>query len=299
MLNNISQSRLAELADINEKYYSRIERDENNPTYHMLKKIMNALDMEMRQLSVAIENNNSYEFLFFPLELKYGFFVRNVSSRFVAEVECNDKKIDVYVASSTKISNLLHLENKKVTLIKVQSSNKYDYCLFTVDYNNINIIINLNVVNKIFYELYCAGVLAGYKWYGEGKKEVFCGEYKADYVFEEEKIIVENKTIISEEAVCFYPIQNSDRCKNQFVEIKKLLNNNFGFRLNFFILTPWTNRIIMEERFFKKLVDLIDKGLRLYFYYLYYDHQLLRVIRMDYSIKKDSCEIVLDNNIYK
>ena len=35
-LQNLSQSDLAERANINEKYYSKIERDENNPTYSVV-----------------------------------------------------------------------------------------------------------------------------------------------------------------------------------------------------------------------------------------------------------------------
>lgn len=69
-LQNLSQSDLAERANINEKYYSKIERDENNPTYSVVNKIVNALEMKMTQLSIATDGYCNFDYIFFQWKWK-------------------------------------------------------------------------------------------------------------------------------------------------------------------------------------------------------------------------------------
>ena len=47
---HLSQEQLAEKADINPKYLSRMERGTENPTLDMLIKLSNALEVEMREM---------------------------------------------------------------------------------------------------------------------------------------------------------------------------------------------------------------------------------------------------------
>ena len=93
-----------------------------------------------------------------------------------------------------------------------------------MDHNSVKIILNLNIINKIFYELYCLGTLSGYHWYGAGKQEITCDDYKTDYFFEQEKIIVENKTIISDEESCDYPVENCSKKIDNSGNLEKLRN---------------------------------------------------------------------------
>ena len=85
-LQNLSQNDLAERADINEKYYSKIERDENNPTYSVVNKIVNALEMKMTQLSIAADGYCFFDFIFFSIDMVYGVFILDIAPRFVGEV---------------------------------------------------------------------------------------------------------------------------------------------------------------------------------------------------------------------
>jgi transcriptional regulator with XRE-family HTH domain len=48
--NHLSQEQLAEKADINSKYLSRMERGTENPTLDMLIKLSNALEVEMWEM---------------------------------------------------------------------------------------------------------------------------------------------------------------------------------------------------------------------------------------------------------
>lgn len=58
-LNNLTQLQLAEKADINEKYYGRIERDESSPTINKVENICKALDIEMIDLFYGYKELNS------------------------------------------------------------------------------------------------------------------------------------------------------------------------------------------------------------------------------------------------
>lgn len=279
-LKNLSQTELAESAEINEKYYSRLERDENNPTYHVLEKIVNALNMKMMQLAIATEEYCGFDYIFFPTDVKVGTFIKEVPPRFVAEVNCNNKILQVYIASSVKLSSLIPLENSRVNLQRIVGKSKYEYSLFALDYNNVKIILDLNVVNKMFYELYCTGTLEGYNWYGEGISEIVCNHYKTDYYFEQEKILVENKTIISGEAFCKYPVESAVRFEQQLSKLEDLLNEGYMVRLNFFILTPWTNKIKFKDEIFHAITKLQQKGMKVFLYYMYYEKEILKTVRM-------------------
>lgn len=295
-LKNLSQNELAELADINEKYYSKIERDENNPTYVVLKRIVNALDMKMTQFSIAADDYCYFDYLFFPENTKDGIFVSEVPSRFVAKVKCNNNLIEVHVASSLNLSKLINLGKSKVNLMKIEENSKFGYSLFSLDHNTIKIILNLNVVNKLFYELYCTGMLSGYHWYGIGKPEFTCLNYKTDLYFEQEKLVIENKALISQSASCNYPTENIQCVMEQLSKIDEIIENGYNVRLNVFILTPWTNKVFFEHGFLNLVENLIAKGMKEFVYYMYYEKDVLRVQRavlekIDddyYNIKFDS-----------
>ena len=291
-LQNLSQSDLAERADINEKYYSKIERDENNPTYSVVNKIVNALEMKMTQLSIATDGYCNFDYIFFPIEMENGVFIKEIPPRFVAEVYYKNKIEQVYVASSVKLTNLISLENRKVNLQRIEGDSKFVHSLFSLDHNSVKIILNLNIINKIFYELYCLGTLSGYHWYGAGKQEITCDDYKADYFFEQEKIIVENKTIISEEESCDYPVEKAQRYEEQFRKIEKLIKRDYTVRMNFFILSPWTNKIKFKDDFFRKLKKLKNEGMKVFFYYLCYEKEILKVTRAKLVLKDNYYDIV-------
>lgn len=54
-LNNLSQEELAEKANINEKYYGRIEREESIPTINVLRKICKALNISLIEFFLPVE----------------------------------------------------------------------------------------------------------------------------------------------------------------------------------------------------------------------------------------------------
>lgn len=63
-LRGYSQEELADKAEINEKYYGRVERNESCPTIDMLEKICNALDIDIIEFFLYELSHNKDEFYF-------------------------------------------------------------------------------------------------------------------------------------------------------------------------------------------------------------------------------------------
>ena len=139
-------------------------------------------------------------------------------------------------------------------------------------------------------------MLSGYHWYGVGKPEVTCLNYKTDFYFEQERIVIENKTIVSENASCSYPIEKSKRIMEQLKKIEELLDDGYNVRINYFILTPWTNKIWFEKNL-KNAMDMLKcKGKKEYVYYMYYEKDILRVQRAIFEKTEDEyCNIKFYN----
>jgi len=51
----LTQEKLAEKADINEKYFGKIERGESSPTFNKIIKICNALEIELYEFMKFIK----------------------------------------------------------------------------------------------------------------------------------------------------------------------------------------------------------------------------------------------------
>lgn len=78
-LGQLTQNQVAEKADVNEKYYGEIERNESSPTIDRLEKICKALGVEMQQV-VAYK----------PLETVVGGEIRHtLEKRKGVEYYCN------------------------------------------------------------------------------------------------------------------------------------------------------------------------------------------------------------------
>lgn len=84
------------------------------------------------------------------MEMENGVFIKEIPPRFVAEVYYKNKIEQVYVASSVKLTNLISLENRKVNLQRIEGDSKFVHSLFSLDHNSVKIILNLNIINKIF-----------------------------------------------------------------------------------------------------------------------------------------------------
>lgn len=278
-LNNLSQFALAEEADINEKYYGRIERGESSPTIQILERLCKGLNVSLERLAFAKQWEHEYNSLILEDTKQYvvARFLREKPPRFLAEVDMCGKIIEVYVGNSAKVTKFIALNDKQVVLEPIENTDaRCSYSLFAKDNGDIWLMLNLNKINDIFEEAYLAGGLRGYNIYGYGATEVQVEKYKADYYIESERMIIENKTIISNDDITCYPMEGTERSIIQLDNLYELLLKGYQVRYNFFILTPWTKQIIWNEEYKKTLQRNIDRGMRIQIYYLYYENFVLK-----------------------
>lgn len=55
----LTQEKLAEKADVNVKYYGRIERGQSFPTLPVVKKIIDALEIKLSEFMLLVEQNQN------------------------------------------------------------------------------------------------------------------------------------------------------------------------------------------------------------------------------------------------
>lgn len=279
-LQSLTQEELASEAGINEKYYGRIERGESIPTLEVLFKICRALQVEVTQVCFALKKEVAYKYLLLDKKknLLKGDYIKELPPRFVAEVSLEGLTHLVYTGTNSKLSNYVELKGQKVLLQKnTKEESKSQFSLFALDKEEVCLILNSNMINNIFEELYYIGGLKEYTIYGEGLPERTIENYKCDFFFSEENLLVENKTLMCKESKIVYPSESSGHIRKQLEAIREVLRSGYKVKYNLFILFPWINRLSWAEDIKDLIKEIQSMGLQILLYYIYYENNILKV----------------------
>lgn len=278
-LRSFTQEELAGEAKINEKYYGRIERGESIPTIEVLFQICEAMSVEAMQVCFALKKQEAYEYLLMDKRdgLLDGDYIKEIPPRFVVEVSLNGLTHLVYTGTNSKLSNYVELAGQKVLVQKMIKPSKYLFSLFGLDKGNMHLILNSNIINKIFEELYYIGALKGYTIYGMGLPERTINNYKCDFFFPEENLLVENKTLMCKESKIVYPLESSEHIKKQLESIRDVLRSGYKVKYNMFILFPWINKLSWSEDIKDLIKETQSMGMQILLYYIYYENNILKV----------------------
>lgn len=196
------------------------------------------------------------------LEILKAKFISEGHNRFISLIELEDKIIECYVPSSSKLSTYLKLEGKEVLVSKNLKSRRTSYSLFAVSYYNKYIILNLNLVNKLL--LNYLKETRSFKNYFLEKNFL---DYKTDILFEtleEEYLIIEAKGIIGTNKKCNFPIKHSDRAINQLEALNKLLDKGIKVEYYLVCLSPIIQEIHIDTNdtlFYKALNQCRKNGM--------------------------------------
>ncbi len=181
------------------------------------------------------------------LDITHGIFCYEIKNRFRAMVLVDGKPVVCYIASSSRLSNFLRLENREALLIPSgKNSKRTEYTVFAVKHRNSYTLVELSMANTIIAEqLY----RRSFSFLGRRKRlfrEKTIAGYKADIFIEDTNTIVEIKTIISEKKEAYFPSVYSERSIEQLDKLEKLLKK--GFRVCFIIasLCPTTQVIRID-----------------------------------------------------
>jgi DNA-binding sugar fermentation-stimulating protein len=210
-------------------------------------------------------------------------FLEEVNPRFIGKVLINGVVEECYIASSAKLSNFINLVGETV-ILKCNTNKKArtKYTLYGLKKRKNIILLNLNSVNIYFEELYRENKLQGYEFSEIGKKEVFVEDYKADYYIPSLRLVIENKTIISENEIAYFPMKGSKRAIEQMRKIGSLIKQGYKTKYNIFILTPDTKKITLADptsEFIRLFSENIEKGMEYYIYYLFMQDDELHCMR--------------------
>lgn len=185
----------------------------------------------------------------FRERLVEGLFIKECRNRFICEVLIEGKSHECYIPSSAKLGQYLKLENKKVLLtVNRGNNNRTNYSLFSVEYYNKNILLNLNMLNLIMEQGIKESCIPIYKNLKDVNLEKKVLGYKADLSHVGDKtLIIENKGIISFRRETAFPNIYSERFIRQLDKIEELLGLGIEVHYNLVSLSPITRKVIIND----------------------------------------------------
>lgn len=211
-----------------------------------------------------------------------GIFVKEIKNRFLCFVMIDDKEVKCYVPSSSRLENYINLKNKKVLLTINRGRNiSTKYSVFAVKYYNKYIILNLHYANKLFEFKLSEGAYEEYSGSRPCKREIKIDGYKADLFYETtEKIIIENKAIISTKRKTTFPIANSQRGIEQLKKLEVLLKKGYKVNYNLISLSPYVKTVKVDankSEFYEHFLRCIRNGMQVFGYCLYISGQDMHI----------------------
>ena len=198
--------------------------------------------------------------------MKKAIFKKELSGRFLCEVDIDDRIELCYVPSSSHLSPYINLKDKKVLLKKNKGKNlRTKYTLYAVEYNDTYILLNLNDLNDIFLKFLNNSLNNSV----EAKKEYKINKYKSDYYIPKYKKVIEIKGVISEDETAIYNFNTHARAYAQLKSIKGLLKEGYKVDYVFVILTPQISKINISDKRLKEnklFIECIRLGMDIKFY---------------------------------
>lgn len=195
-------------------------------------------------------------------ELKEGVYLQESKHRFMCEILIDGRVEKCYVPSSCKLEKLISLTGETVLVSPVKKKeSELRYSLYAVRKNRSWILLNLSEANTVVGKSLnkkCFGFLGSKKNMMYERK---IGNYKSDIFLPEEKLMVEIKTILTEEETGVFSGVKSKRVKKQLEEIANLLDTGYKACLLLIALNPRTNRIVFPEELKDSIQLAIDKGM--------------------------------------
>lgn len=206
------------------------------------------------------------EIVLIDKELIEGTFIEESKNRFLCLINIKGEIVECYVPSSSRINNYIHINGKKVLVIKNNATSRTQYSLFAMKHYNSYVLLNLNLVNTVI-EKSIIKRLYGTKSY-EIHKEQKINDYKADLLLIPKKqklktIIIEAKSVLTLEDNATFPQVYSERAIVQLRKIIELLKLGHVVHYYFIALNPRIKNIALKQdsSFYHLMLECIEEGL--------------------------------------
>lgn len=172
-----------------------------------------------------------------------GIFIEECKNRFLCLVSINGIAEECYVSSSSKLSNYISLEGKRVMLIENKGKHlRTKYTLQAVWINRRWVLLNLNAVNDLVFATFESSTRE--KIY----REHFVDDYKSDFYNDATKEIIEAKGVLSDKETVSYPLVSCGRHLRQLTSFEKLLRQGYKVRYLFVLMNPSIQEIVLDTK---------------------------------------------------
>lgn len=202
--------------------------------------------------------------LLLPTDLVKGIFIKEIKNRFLCEINIDGESVVCYIPSSCRLSNFLNLNGREVLLKPVRDPKaRTSYAVFAVKYKKNYIILNTSMANRIVETELSRRLFA---YLGARKKilrEKKIYGYKADFLIEDTKTVIEVKSIISLSSNAVFPTVYSQRAIDQLKKFSNLMENGYKVAYIFVSMNPYVNSVSIskEEPYYSLFMNCIKKGM--------------------------------------
>lgn len=196
--------------------------------------------------------------------LIHGIFRREIKNRFRCIIEVDGKDELCYVASSSRLSNYISLENKEVLLLpEGKGAQVTKYTLFAAKYRNSYVLLNLQMANTVLQEQLRRRIFSKLGERGLIDAEKKIAGYKTDLFIRDTNTLVEIKTVIDTKREAYFPAVSSERSLQQLNKIGELLEYGYRFCFIFVALSPSVKEIHIDRHspFYDSFQCCVSKGL--------------------------------------
>lgn len=177
-----------------------------------------------------------------------GIFVRELSNRFLAEVQLGDEIEVCYIPSSCRLSPFIDLADRETLLLPIKKKEaRTKYSVYAVKDGANYILLNLGECNAILEKEIHRRL---FSFLGKRKRllrEANVAGYKADLFIKDTNTIIEIKSILSSERKTMFPSVRSKRAVTQLEKISHLLESGYSVCYIFMSVNPKTKAIYIDE----------------------------------------------------
>ena len=195
----------------------------------------------------------------------HGIFLRELSHRFLAEVEVEGEVETCYVPSSCRLSPFIDLEGRDTLLLRTKQKNaRTRYSVYAVKDGVNYILLNLERCNVIIEKELHRRYFSFLGKRSKVSREKKISGYKADLFIEDTNTLVEIKSILSCQSEAMFPSMYSKRSLTQLEKLSSLLEQGYSACYIFVSVNPKTKKLRIDEtneEYCKLFRACIDKGM--------------------------------------
>lgn len=171
-------------------------------------------------------------------------FLKEKTNRFFVEVLFEGEVLGCYLPYSSKLAVTLSPYGKKVLLLPIKGKRFKYKIVALIDEGNVY-YLDLNTVNTLFEESRIFEYFNNYSC-----EKTVTNNYRADFINNNSKQVLEIKTILSPSTTAIYPNVNPVRFYKQLKELSSLIKEGYLVTIVFILLNKNIQQISFNNKYF-------------------------------------------------